>query len=152
MTETVDDVARRLHRFAETQRPAELWPGLDDAERVRAAREIERVARCVLAGERGVRIGEDDGHTARALAVAGHTTGMGPVVGRWIESGAVVGAPAVVAGFARHLVHARRRAARMEAGIAPLLDALAARGVTPVVLKGAHTARVYFDDPGARRK
>jgi hypothetical protein len=151
MIDPVDEVARRLRRFDETQNPAELWPGLTDAQRIRAAREIERVTRRVLAGDRGVRIDHDGAHEARALAIAGHTSGMGPLIGRWAEDGLVLGAPDVVAGFARHLEHARRRAVRMEAGTLPLLDALAHRGIRPLVLKGAHTARVYFEEPGVRR-
>jgi hypothetical protein len=39
----------------------------------------------------------------------------------------------------------------MEREVLPVLDALLARGITPVILKGFHTGRAYFDEPGARR-
>jgi hypothetical protein len=53
--------------------------------------------------------------------------------------------------FAAQIAHSRRRAARMESELLPALDALAARNVRPVVLKGFHTARAYFGEPGERR-
>lgn len=152
--EPVDDVAvisRRLERFDLTRDPSVLWPGLAEPARVAAARELERVTRAVLAGAGGVPIDPGSFHGAYALAVAGHTTGMGPVIGRWAEDGLVIASGDVRRAFARHLEHGRRRAARMEREVLPALDALIARDITPAVLKGFHTGRVYFDEPGARR-
>jgi hypothetical protein len=76
---------------------------------------------------------------------------MGPVIGAWIERGAVVGTPERTAPFAEHLVQSRARGRRMEREVLPAIDALLERDVTPVLLKGAHTSRAYFDEPGARR-
>lgn len=39
----------------------------------------------------------------------------------------------------------------MERDVLPALDAMLAHGVVPVVLKGFHTARAYFEEPGVRR-
>jgi hypothetical protein len=145
------DVSRRLERFERTRDTTALWPGLTEAARVAAAREIERVTRERLGGALGVRIDPAGIHDAYALGIAGHTTGMGPVVGRWAEDGLVTGPPEVLRAFGRHLTHARRRTARMEREVLPALDGLIARGITPMVLKGFHTGRVYFEEPGVRR-
>jgi hypothetical protein len=147
MTDDVAEAQRRIAEFARTKDPADLWPGVSEAARVAAAREIERVTRRVLAGARGVALDGD----AAALMIAGHTTGMGPVVGRWLEDGTADAGAEVRQRFARHLDHARRRHARIEAEVLPALDALLALGITPVLLKGAHTARAYFEEPGVRR-
>jgi hypothetical protein len=40
---------------------------------------------------------------------------------------------------------------RIEREVLPAIDALLARGLAPVALKGLHTARAYFEEPGARR-
>ena len=50
------DLAIRLEGFARTQDPAMLWPGLTEAARVAASREMERVTRAVLAGQAPARI------------------------------------------------------------------------------------------------
>jgi hypothetical protein len=145
-----DEVSRRLAEFRRTQDPATLWPGLDEPRRVAAARAIESVARRVLAGERAVPLDPREEHRAYALGVAGHTTGMGPILGQWIEQGVVTAAEGPAAFFAEHLINGRSRAARIEREVLPAIDAFLARDVTPIILKGFHTARAYFDEPGAR--
>jgi hypothetical protein len=105
----------------------------------------------VLAGRRSVRIDDAGVHDPRTLKVAAFTTGMGPVLGRWVEDGAIQGRPAGIRVLGEHLMHARRRAARIEREVLPAFGALIAAGITPVVLKGFHTARVYFEEPGVRR-
>jgi Uncharacterised nucleotidyltransferase len=152
MTDSANDAvetSRRVAAFERTGNPAELWPGLTEHARVAAARELERVTRDVLAGRTGVAI--DDRFGAHALGVAGHTTGMGPVVGRWLEDGRVVARDDIAAVFARHIDHGRRRAARIESEVVPALDALAVANVPLIALKGAHTSRVYFEEPAMRR-
>ena len=145
------DVARRIAAFQRAQDPATLWPGLSEAARVGAARELERVTHEVLAGAQNVPIDPRGVHDPYALTIAGHTTGMGPVIGRWAEDGLITGAEPTLRYFSRHLVHARRRSERIERELLPALDALIARGVMPIMLKGFHTARVYFEEPGIRR-
>ena len=145
------ELSRRLERFGRTQDPSALWPGLAERERVAAAAEIERVTRAVLVGRDGTRLDRDNAHAAYALAVAAHTTGMGPLLGRWLEDDRIAAAVDVRERLAWQLRHARRRSARMEREALPALDAMLARGIVPVVLKGFHTARIYFDEPGVRR-
>jgi hypothetical protein len=148
---SVDEVARRVRRFEETKDPAVIYPRLAEAARVAAGRELERVTQEILAGREGVWIDPGEVHDPYALAIAGHTTGMAPLVGRWIEDGTVDGRSPVRFAFLDYLSHARRRAARIEREALPALDALVDRGLEPVVLKGFHTARVYYEEPAVRR-
>ena len=145
------ELSRRIDRFTRTQDPSALWPGLAEHTRVAAAGEIERVTRAVLRGEPYVRIDPDEKHDTYALAIAAHTTGMGPLLGRWVEDARISAPPAHRARLAWQLRHARRRAARMERDVLPALDAMLAHHIVPVVLKGFHTARAYFEEPGVRR-
>jgi hypothetical protein len=146
-----EEVSRRLERYARTKDPAALWPGLREAARVAGAREIERVTRAVLGGRVGESIDRAGAHEPYALCIAGHTTGMAPLLGHWIETGTVTAAPEISRRFTVYLEHARRRAARMEREVKPALDALAAADIQTVVLKGFHTARVYFAEHSLRR-
>ena len=145
------ELAERLARHARTQDPGDLWPGLTEAARVAAAREIERVAREVLAGAQTQTLDPASAHDAYALAIAGHTTGMGPLLARWMEDGRVAAREDVRVRLARQLAHARRRAARIERQLLPVLDAMRAHDVIPVALKGLHTGHTYFEEPGVRR-
>lgn len=150
-TDSVDETALRLARFQETGDPSVLWPGLTEPARVAAARELGRVVERVLAGDDLVRLDPENAHTAYALGIAGHTTGIGPVIGRWIEDGVVDARADASATFARQVRHARARARRIDDEVLPALDALLAAGLIPVVLKGFHTSRVVFDEPAVRR-
>ena len=145
------ELDRRLARFAATNDPTELWPGLRESERVAAAREIERVVRALLAGAQSDVLDPRQLLRPYAIAIAAHTTGMGPALGAWLEEGRIAASPEHAERLAEHLHHARRRSARITAGVLPLLDALHARGITPLVLKGFHTARSLFAEPGLRR-
>lgn len=147
----LSEITRRRARFAETQDPEALWPGLDEPTRRAAVQEVGRVTRAVLAGARAVAIALDHPRESYALGVAGHITGMGPLLGRWLEDGALTAKEPTRARLANHLAHGRRRAQRIEDEVVPALDALLDLGITPVALKGAHTAHVYFEERGARR-
>jgi Uncharacterised nucleotidyltransferase len=149
--ETLADLARRLERFDRSHDPSELWPGLSSAARVAAAREIERVTHDVLSGASCVRVDPSGMHRPYALSIAAHTTGMGPLLGRWAEDGLVDAAPDVRSYLDAHVWHARRRSERIEHEVLPVFDALIARGITPLVLKGFATARQFFEEPGVRR-
>ena len=144
-------VVARLQAYARTGDPSTLWPGLTETARVSALHEIDRVTRAVLAGSVGVHVDPDDAHATYALLIAGHTSGTGTLLGRWIADGIAVARQDVARGFSEQLAHARRRADRMAREVAPALDALEARGVKPVALRGFHTSRVYFEEPGVRR-
>jgi hypothetical protein len=150
-SDSADETVRRRARFQETGDPSALWPGLEETARVAAAGELGRVVERVLAGERQVRLDLESVHTAYALGIAAHTTGVGPLLGHWIEVGIATARADVDAVFARHLRHARARSRRIDDEVLPALDTLLAAGLTPIILKGFHTSRVLFDEPGVRR-
>lgn len=145
------DLSQRLGRFARTQDPSELWPGVTESARLAAAHELARAVREVLTGRAGVQLDSTGAHDCRVLSVAAHTTGVGPLLARWIHEGRLDAAPDVRDALAWQLAHARRRAARMEREVLPAFDALLAAGVVPTVLKGFYTARAWFEEPGVRR-
>ena len=106
--------------------------------------------RAVLADETQVVLDAHGKDAIYALTVAGFTTGTGPLLARWMEDGRVQAPSAVRDAFAVQLEHGRRRAARMQQGVLPAFDALLARGITPVIVKGFHTALAYCEEPGVR--
>jgi hypothetical protein len=149
--ETLAELARRLERYDRSRDPADLWPDLTIEARVSAMREIERVTRRVLTGARDIRIDTEGAHTPYALTIAAHTTGMGPLLGLWADNGVVDASMPVREHLARHLLHARRRAERIEREVLPVFDALIEHGITPIVIKGFATARQFFEEPATRR-
>lgn len=130
---------------------AYLWPDVPvNAWRAGLA-EIERVTRAVLGTHTPpVALTPPAGADARALGIAAFTSGMGPLLGFWIEQGTLA-APGEVGALLRlHCEHGRRRADRMRTELTRVLDTLEAAGVSASVVKAAHTARCYFPEPGTR--
>ncbi len=136
-------------RFAWARRqglPAWLWPDVPvDAWRS-AMQGIAGAAAAMLAGEVSASI---DGE-AQSIGLTAYTSGMGPLLGLWLEQGRLRAGDSVAATLARHLAHNRLRAGRMAAAAAEIVDRLAERGIDALVLKGAHTGHAYFPEPGAR--
>jgi hypothetical protein len=87
---------------------------------------------------------------ARALGIASFTSGTGPLLGFWIESGVLTSEADACGLLMLHLEHGRKRAARLRAGLAPVIERMQALGVTPTLIKGFHTAYAFFPDAGAR--
>jgi hypothetical protein len=94
--------------------------------------------------------GADGQRRARALGVAALITGVGPLLGAWIEGGEVETDDALARVLARHLAHARAREARIRAAVLPVLARMERSGLAPGVIKGFHTAYAYFPEPGTR--
>lgn len=137
-------------RFARARRngyAAWLWPDTR-VEDWRAAVEAIADAVCrVLAGEKYPVLQFTD---ANAMGIAGYTSGMGPLLGWWIESG-IVGADRAIADcFAIHLSHNRLRAERFSRVAREITGNLTAAGISPLILKGMHTGFRYFPEPAAR--
>lgn len=128
-----------------------LWPDVPvDAWRA-CVREIEHATRHVLAVDhRAVELVLPPGSDARAAGIAAFTSGMGPLLGHWISTGRLAAAADVASLLRLHLEHGRRRAAAMRAALLATLDLLGERGIETVVVKSAHTAGTYFEEPGAR--
>lgn len=144
-----DEAPRRIREARMRGRPRWLWPSLPvplwraaTAEVVRAAGEVLAGRAAVLDGER--RIG------AEALGIAAFLTGTGPLLGHWMERGALAADADAAALFALHLAHGRARAERTERMLDAALSALAAAGVEPIAAKGMATARTLFPEPGVR--
>lgn len=139
----------RSRRWAVTNDPAALWPGLDSRLLPAAAIAIERAVAQILDG-RKTTLGAPDGADARAIGIAALISGTGPLLGYWVELGLLdVSAPLALL-LARHLQHGRGRVRRIEREITPVLRRLVQAGVEPGILKGFHTAHVYFPEPGVR--
>jgi len=138
-------------RWARQQgHPGYIWPDLPIADWRAALYAIERAAAALLASPPGpARLDTPAGGTL-ALSVAAYTSGLGPYLGRAIETGALEVADEAAALLALHLEHARRRARRLEAELTRVLDVLGGAGILVTVLKSAHTAREYFPEPATR--
>jgi hypothetical protein len=129
--------------------PTTLWPALEPDALQPAADEIGRVV-CAVLQSRPAALGNADSEDAYALGIAALLTGTGPLLGSWIERGSVTTSPAVALVLAQHLAHGRQRMDRMRQGALAAITAMREHGVTPAVIKGFHTAHVYFDEPGTR--
>ena len=144
-----DDLDARSRRWQRTGNAAALWPGLDLRTLDPAARAIEHSAAACLHGRRAT-LGAADGRDATAIGIAALVSGIGPLLGYWIERGHLDVSTPVAAILAAHLAHGRARMRRIRDGVRPALAALAGGGMAPAVIKGFHTAHVYFPEPGAR--
>jgi hypothetical protein len=109
--------------------------------------EIANVTRRILAGESIVVLACND---AKTMSVAGYTSGMGPLLGYWIENGALSAAGAVEEIFRLHLSHNRQRMLQLSEAARAVLEKFAGAGIAPLILKGMHTAFSYFPEPGVR--
>jgi hypothetical protein len=149
----LDELRRRDDAWHSTHRAEALWPGLDATMIQAAADAIGAAVASVLRGEPTrleLAATPDAERSARALGVAGLLTGVGPLLGAWLERGALDAAPACARLFERHLAHARARESRIRALAIPVLASMERAGLEPGVIKGFHTAHAYFPEPGAR--
>ncbi|HEY7898028.1 MAG TPA: nucleotidyltransferase family protein [Gemmatimonadaceae bacterium] len=143
------DLDARSRRWAVTNDPTLLWPDLDLNLLSAAATKIERNVARVLDG-RTTSLGAADGTDAYAIGIASLLSGTGPILGYWVEQGLVDVAAPLAAILARHLQHGRGRLRRIEREITPALERLVECGAKPGILKGFHTAHVYYPEPGLR--
>jgi hypothetical protein len=143
------DLEERSLAWQVTGDPARLWPGLDPRGLAPAAAAIELCVRAMLDG-RSSSLGAADGRDAAAIGIAGMVTGTGPLLGYWVERRRLDVHDDLARLLARHLDHGRRRIERVRREVTPALSALVNAGVTPIVIKGFHTAQAYFPEPGVR--
>ena len=150
----LDELRRREDAWHSTHRAEALWPGLDAAAIQSAADVIGGVVARALRGERArldfPGADADAERRARAVGVAGLLTGVGALLGTWIERGELDADPPVARVLARHLAHGRARDARIRAAVMPILGQMERAGLAPGVIKGFHSANVFFPEPGAR--
>jgi hypothetical protein len=140
-------VNARARAFKRSGDPADLWPGVGEQGRLAALAAIETCIASVFRGHTARPALEGD---AEAIGIAGLTSGTGPVLGLWAEAGRIAVSAETNVVLSRHLAHGRARAQRLERGLGDALDALARDRVAVTVLKGMHTARRYYSDPGVR--
>jgi hypothetical protein len=143
------DVEQRIRRFRRSWHAGDLWPDVTEPAFLAAMAEIARVT-AALAGTSSGRAVLHPGVDLPALRAATFVCGLGPLLGFWIARGRLDAPPDVAALLAQHLDHGRRRAGRLRARLGAVLAALRAERVRPTVLKGMHTAWVYFPEPGTR--
>jgi Uncharacterised nucleotidyltransferase len=141
-----EEVRRRFVWARRQGRPAWLWPETP-IEAWRSAMEaVAGAVAAVLTGEADVRLEGE----AQAIGLAGYTSGVGPLLGLWIEQERLHADEPIASVLARHLAHNRARAARMQGAAVQIVGRLADRGIEALVLKGAHTGPAYFPEPGVR--
>jgi hypothetical protein len=148
------ELEERRRRAVELGDPHYLWPEVP-AECWRAALGVvARVSAAVLAGQSVVRLerprGVADTLWPAALTTAAFTSGMGPLLGLWQERAVLEATPDDAALLAAQLEHGRARAARMERALHNTEATLLAAGIGVTLIKGTHTARYCFPEPGVR--
>ncbi|UCC26048.1 MAG: nucleotidyltransferase family protein [Gemmatimonadales bacterium] len=140
-------------RFRWAQRnghPQYLWPNVPVGAWRSGLDEIERVSRAVLGGAGGPTSLRLPSGSVEALGVAAFSSGMGPLLGYWLEAG-LLGAPEAVRQLLLlHLAHGRLRARRLEDQAQRVLQVLADVDIRGTVLKGVETGRRFFPSPGTR--
>jgi len=144
-----DEAERRIRRARARGMPRWLWPDLPVPLWRAATAETVRVVAQALA-RRPAALDPEGRVGAEALGIAAFLTGTGPLLGHWLERGALSADAEAYALFALHLAHGRARAERQRRVLEDALAALAGAGVECIAAKGAATAGTLFPEPGTR--
>lgn len=140
----------RIQAWKRTGDQGHLWPGIQLADRLAAHKRIADATQAVLAGAQGVYLDAVDATAVRATGIAAFSAGMGPLLGCWIERGALEAPAPLQELLAEHLRHGRQRVAKLTSELDRLLLTMSRSEITPIILKGMHTGRVYFPEPSCR--
>jgi hypothetical protein len=127
-------------------RPDWLWPDVSQRAWRQACELIARTASAVLCGAAQARIGGD----ILPLSLAAYTSGMGPLLGWWLEQGRIAADADVAALFELHLRQNELRDQRMRRALDLLLDDFDRASIDVAALKSAHTGAHYFPSPATR--
>lgn len=144
-TFTEDEIGSRLRRAHARGNPAWLWPDVDQMRRRAAMQQLASATHQVLAGGAGELTGD-----AAAIGLAAYVSGMGPLLGWWIDRGLISAPDAIAATLCEHLRHNSDRAGRLRRACIAITAALDSAGIKSIVLKGLHTESAYFPAPGTR--
>ena len=146
-----EEIDARFRWARQRGHPHYLWPNIPIPAWRAGLGKIERVTAKLLDPPCArVRLELIDDIEVEALGVAAFTSGMGPLLGCWIETGVLETEAELEALLRLHLEHGRRRVARLEWELTQVLDTLRDAGIVATVIKGAHTSRAYFPQPGTR--
>ena len=124
-----------------------LWPDVTPGQLREASEAALQATRSILAGEREVTLECSD---AKLVGLEGYLSGMGPLLGFWIETGMLSAAPEVDSLLRTHLFHNRKRMAHLASIAQSIAKSLSGAAIKPVFFKGMHTAFTYFPEPGVR--
>jgi hypothetical protein len=124
-----------------------LWPDIAVDDWRRAMAEISGVMRAIVSGRDHCAFENDD---VSAVGLAAYISGLGPLLGFWIETGRLDAVPRVAEMLRDHLSHNRERNVKLTKVARHVFRELSDEGIMPTVLKGMHTAFVYFPDPAVR--
>ncbi|MDH3457916.1 MAG: nucleotidyltransferase family protein [Gemmatimonadota bacterium] len=142
--------AQRLRRFRRSWNPRFLWPDMTGERFASAMAELARVTAALVDRPASRASIHDTAGDTRAISIAAFTAGIGPLLGYWMETGQLTASDATAEALATHLDHGRRRAKRLQSELDVLLRRFDNEGVPVTLLKGMHTAWVYFPEPGTR--
>jgi len=144
---TPAEIRARFQWASSQGHPQWLWPEVGLQPWAQALDRIAAVARDVMLYGKS----RDPLHgDATAFAVAGFTSGMGPLLGYWHKGGKIAASGPVAAMFELHLRHNRLRMADMAERASFVSRALSDAKIPHTFLKGMHTAYSYFPEPGTR--
>ena len=142
---TAEEIGSRLRRAGSRGNPIWLWPEVDRARRQAAMEQLAAATQQVLVGDAAALTCD-----AAAIGLAGYVSGMGPLLGWWIDRGLISASDAIATTLSEHLRHNRDRAGRLRGACTAITAALDSAGIKSIVLKGLHTESAYFPAPGTR--
>ncbi|HJP68758.1 MAG TPA: nucleotidyltransferase family protein [Sphingomicrobium sp.] len=137
---------RRKNDAKRSGKPAWIWPEVPLGSWAEATDELATASATVLRGD----VAHFSDFEPLTFSLACYISGMGPLLGWWLEANALTAPSAVGAVLNAHLHHARNRARYVATMSKFVIAHLANEGVRPIVLKGGHTAFAYFPDPATR--
>jgi hypothetical protein len=144
---TEGDFAARLLWAKRQGNPAWLWPDIEMVDWRVALHAIAQIVRVKLSGARPFRALDGD---PAAIGLACYTSGMGPLLGWWLEQGKIAATRSIGDVLALHLDHNRRRTEGLIRAATDVAGRFLRHHIPVLVLKGAHTATEYFPDPATR--
>lgn len=143
---SADEFRQRRDLARRSGSPAWLWPEVRVDDWSAAMAHLSAAVSGILAGQRAALPPIEP----MVLSLACYTSGVGPLLGFWLETRQLKAPDEAGKLLALHLKHARRRAKLAEVQSREIVRTLTECGVPVVVLKGGHTAYSYFPNPGTR--
>ncbi|HEX9704759.1 MAG TPA: nucleotidyltransferase family protein [Gemmatimonadales bacterium] len=145
------EIAARIARYHRGKDLSVLWPDLSQQDFDSAHRAITRATATIISSDTPPPpVALPPYGQPRALGAAAFISGMGPLLGYWIEQGRLTADGPAAELLGQHLAHGRRRTTRLLEQLRRILAAFHEREITVVLLKGVDTSHRYFPEPGTR--